>query len=206
MSASSEVRLQRLQAFRAKPKYVADALYTGVHDPVVRLRFTARLDALASELEPLTQAPDPKPALLRAFERAWPTFEMADTEDRERTLGYFEELMAVFGVESSDGLLNRLMYGFDPKQPADTRNQQAWAAMTESERTMATKLMTLTASAAEAELRRRLGPPAVTLPDTMGWALDDRLQSIIQISRVGRKARLVWVFRGQLWATELREP
>ena len=36
-----------------------------------------------------------------------------DTEDRERVCSYFEELMDIVGLESSDGLLNDFMYGFD---------------------------------------------------------------------------------------------
>jgi hypothetical protein len=37
-----------------------------------------------------------------------------DTEDRERVCHYFEELMDIVGLESSDGHLNNFMYGFDP--------------------------------------------------------------------------------------------
>ena len=37
-----------------------------------------------------------------------------DTEDRERVCTYFEELMDIVGLESSNGQLNKFMYGFDP--------------------------------------------------------------------------------------------
>jgi hypothetical protein len=37
-----------------------------------------------------------------------------DTEDRERVCVYFEELMDIVGLESSNGQLNMFMYGFDP--------------------------------------------------------------------------------------------
>lgn len=205
-TTSAAARLQQLQAFRARPKYVPDALYTGVPDAALRERFVARLDELAADLEPLAATPDPKPGLLRAFERGWPTFELADTEDREHTLGYFEELMGIFGVASSDGLLNQLINGFDPTLPADTRNQQAWAAMTDAERTIAEQLQGLSGAAAEAELRRRLGPPPVDVAGTVGWSLDGSLQNLLSISRDGRVARLIWMFRGQLWSRELPAP
>ena len=39
-----------------------------------------------------------------------------DTEDRERVCTYFEELMDIVGLESSNGQLNRFMYGFDPNE------------------------------------------------------------------------------------------
>jgi hypothetical protein len=37
-----------------------------------------------------------------------------DTEDRETVCHYFEELMDCVGLQSSNGLLNNWMYGFDP--------------------------------------------------------------------------------------------
>ncbi|NOU62328.1 DUF4844 domain-containing protein, partial [Marinifilum caeruleilacunae] len=37
-------------------------------------------------------------------------------EDRERICCYFEELMDIVGLESSDGQLNDFMYGFNPSE------------------------------------------------------------------------------------------
>ena len=42
-----------------------------------------------------------------------------DTDEKERVCLYFEELMDIIGMESSEGLLNHFMYGFDPNQPID---------------------------------------------------------------------------------------
>ena len=39
-----------------------------------------------------------------------------DTEDRERVCSYFEELMNIVKLESSEGQLNKFMYGFDPSE------------------------------------------------------------------------------------------
>ena len=39
-----------------------------------------------------------------------------DTEDRERVSTYFEELMDIVGLQSSDGKLNQFIYGFDPNE------------------------------------------------------------------------------------------
>ena len=38
-----------------------------------------------------------------------------DTEDREKICNYIEELMDIVHLESSNGQLNKFMYGFDPK-------------------------------------------------------------------------------------------
>ena len=40
-------------------------------------------------------------------------FTEPDTEERERFCGYLEEIMDIVGIESSDGLLNGWLYGFD---------------------------------------------------------------------------------------------
>lgn len=42
-----------------------------------------------------------------------------DTEDRERVCLYFEELMDIVGLESSNGQLNKFLYGFDPTELMD---------------------------------------------------------------------------------------
>ena len=39
-----------------------------------------------------------------------------NTEDRERVCSYFEELMDIVGLESSNGQLNKFMYEFDPNE------------------------------------------------------------------------------------------
>tara|TARA_A200000113_G_C8649533_1_gene285344 strand:- start:101 stop:340 length:240 start_codon:yes stop_codon:yes gene_type:complete len=37
-----------------------------------------------------------------------------DSEDRERILLYFQEIMDIVGLKSSNGQLNNFYYGFDP--------------------------------------------------------------------------------------------
>jgi hypothetical protein len=39
-----------------------------------------------------------------------------DTEDKERVCTYFEELMDIVELDSSNGQLNEFLYGFDPNQ------------------------------------------------------------------------------------------
>lgn len=36
-----------------------------------------------------------------------------DTEDRERLCMYYEEIMDIINLESSNGIINRWLYGFD---------------------------------------------------------------------------------------------
>lgn len=203
MTAASIKRIDALRAFTARPKFIAAGSYTGVRDPAQRQRFHGRMNQLAGELESLAAARDPKPALLRSFERAWPTFELADTEDREAALGYFEELMAVFGVDSSDGLLNRLAYGFDPSLSPEARQQAALAAMTQEERALVTQFERLTQANAVAELRRLLGKPQIEQGAAMAWLRGGDPGNLISLGRANDTWMLTWVIRGQLWGRAL---
>lgn len=67
----------------------------------------ALIDTLAAHV---LQSPI-KGYVLDEFEKTYAFFEEADTEDRERVLSYFEDIMDAVGMESSDGTLNRLLYG-----------------------------------------------------------------------------------------------
>jgi len=40
--------------------------------------------------------------------------DLLDTEDMERVCEYYEEIMDIAGIESSEGILNNWLYGFDP--------------------------------------------------------------------------------------------
>lgn len=53
-----------------------------------------------------------KSVVLAAFANALNSFpHETDTEDREEFLSYFETVMDILGIESSDGLLMKWMYG-----------------------------------------------------------------------------------------------
>lgn len=202
-------RLQALQAFIAQPKFGDDgALYTGVLDPAERQRFSDAMNALAEALVALAPEPEPKAALLSAFEKHWAEhgFEWADTEDRERALGYYEALMDVFGVSSSDGLLSRLMHGFDPEQTPADRNSAAWAAMSDSERALAGVLQRSTRAEALALLVQTFGPPPLEASGMSAWMLDAHGANTIGITDRSGAAILVWTVRSHIWSTELPHP
>jgi hypothetical protein len=63
----------------------------------------------------LPEAPR-KSYVLSEFLEMLKAFEHEDTEEREQACTYCERVMNVLGIESSDGLLNTWLYGFDPEQ------------------------------------------------------------------------------------------
>lgn len=203
MTSAQQARFDALRAFIARPKFTPTDRYTGVHDLAERQRFNDQMNQLARELEAVVMSADAKAALLRAFEGAWPTFEMADTEDREVALEYFEELMSLFGVESSDGLLNRLAYGFDTQLSPDARQQAALAVMTPEELALVAQFERLNAVNAARELRRLLGAPQVEQPQLMGWMRSEDMKNLISLSQTQGKWVLSWLLRGQLWGLTL---
>ena len=88
-----------------------DGMYTGVFDPGHRAAcdeaFAGLIDVLIRDLP----AKPFKSIVLKQFCRTWKDTPASDTEDREQAILYFEQTMDALGIESSDGLLNRLLYG-----------------------------------------------------------------------------------------------
>lgn len=110
--------MDKFIAFKQKEKFVEDLtiFYPGIADPALRPILTDKINLAADDFYQVSLAQnssekDYHQAMKLAFKR----FEMyLDTEDRERVCHYFEELMELVGLESSGGLLNEFMYGFNP--------------------------------------------------------------------------------------------
>ena len=105
-----------LLALREEKKFVAEDFYPGA--PTEELRVDAEnqinqlIDRLLSGLAPDSR----KSFVLSEFKTSLERFEQTDTEERERFCGYLEQIMDATGIESSDGLLNTWLYGFDPNE------------------------------------------------------------------------------------------
>ncbi len=88
-----------------------DGTYTGVDDRMARAAADAAFADLIDRL--VTELPrnPSKIFLLAEFRRTLSSLALTDTEDRERAAGYCERIMLVVGIKSSDGILNRWLYG-----------------------------------------------------------------------------------------------
>ena len=104
----------QLAGLRSTPKFQEDGLYTGAPIGEIReyaeLAINKMLDRLRSGLPCSPQ----KSFVLSEFLEMLKAFENADTEERERACTYCERVMDLLGIESSDGVLNTWLYGFDP--------------------------------------------------------------------------------------------
>jgi hypothetical protein len=112
--------LAGLAALRAEPKFHArpEWCYPGAPDEAIRLNAERSVNQMLDRLTAALMTSPTKAFVLSEFQRMLNGFEEHDTEEREQACGYCEQVMALLGIERSDGLLNRWLYGFDPNDTA----------------------------------------------------------------------------------------
>lgn len=109
--------------FIQKEKFQEDRAiyYPGISDPVLKPILTDKVNQAAEDFRQASLKTNPtKEDYLNALDKGLSRFSPYtpfDTEDRERVGLYFEELMQIVGLKSSDGRLNKFLYGFDPDRP-----------------------------------------------------------------------------------------
>lgn len=107
--------LAAFEAFKTKEKFTEDraALYPGAATPEIKKQLTERINSTADDFINASRT-DTNDAYQNAIKDGLKRFDdiymNIDTEDRERVCHYFEELMDIAGVESSEGKLNGFMY------------------------------------------------------------------------------------------------
>jgi hypothetical protein len=115
LSVNAET-VAKLRALRDESKFHEDLalVYPGAFDEATRVSLQTRLNALLDRLIAGLPSSPSKEYVLREFQATLPLYEAEDSEDRDRFLTYLEQIMTIVGIESSDGLLNKWRYGFDP--------------------------------------------------------------------------------------------
>ena len=105
--------------FTQKDKFNKDEslFYPGLEDKNIQSNLTKEINKLAKTFESIQSSKNPSSDFyLKAIESSLKAIEKydLDTEDRTRVANYIEELMDIVELESSNGLLNNYVYGFDP--------------------------------------------------------------------------------------------
>ncbi len=113
--------MDKFETFKNKNKFSQDTtmFYPGIADQTLKPTLTEKINLAADDFKKIAtsdkaSAKDYQDKIKIGLERFSDVYLSLDTEDRERVCHYFEELMDIVGLESSDGLLNNFMYGFDP--------------------------------------------------------------------------------------------
>jgi len=113
--------LKKLENFKLKNKFKVEKsapFYQGLSVPAIQPKMNALLNKVADDFV-ATLKTHPKDKnfqqnIKTGLKRFDALYLDLDTEDREKTCLYFEELMDCVGLASSGGQLNMWMYGFDP--------------------------------------------------------------------------------------------
>jgi Domain of unknown function (DUF4844) len=127
----THVTFAKLAELQDRPKYVElpGTLYNGLRPELARLLAERQINALINRLREGLASNPSKKFVLGEFAKTMTEFEPIDTEDREQLLRYLEDIMDILSIASSDGLLNRWMYGPILGPPADKTPQAETGAV-----------------------------------------------------------------------------
>lgn len=204
-------RRQALDRFIEKKKFVKEPFYLVDLDEADRLQYESWVNQLARSLRKLPPSRQTKSVVLGMFKPVMKKFDIAEYEDQERFLGYLEELMEIFGIKSSDGLLSTWYHGHDMTEEIkahealmQARNAHALAAMTPDERALLERLQDMTKANAEETLRSLLGAPNFETDIGPMWSLTtpDSVSSLGLVKRWGA-IMFIWQFREQTYSRRL---
>ncbi|WP_247649233.1 DUF4844 domain-containing protein [Lutibacter sp. B1] len=112
---------EKFMEFISKKKFVQEGYYSGIADEKMRPIFTEKINSVASDFKSVAKSENPtdkkyQEKIKIGLSKFADVYMELDTEDRERVCTYIEELMDIVGLESSNGQLNKFMYGFDPNE------------------------------------------------------------------------------------------
>ena len=197
-SSAAEDRRQALDRFIAKKKFVNEPFYRVDLKEADRLRYEAWVNRLARDLRKLPPSRQTKPVVLGLFKPVMKKFDSAEGEDQDRFVGYLEELMDIFGIESSDGLLSSWRHGADTSGLLEARNAQAVAAMTPDERVLLERLQGIHKANAEETPRSLFGAPVFEDEGSKMWSVTaaDRSSTLGLLERWGALT-LLWQANGR---------
>ncbi|MDO7849422.1 DUF4844 domain-containing protein [Hymenobacter sp. M29] len=105
--------VSQLQAFKTQAKFDADSMYTGAWPAEIRPVLNAVLNQSADAFIRITAAQPTQEQYLQALAAGLAQIDAdeLDTEDRERVATKYQELMDIVGLPSSEGQLNKFVYG-----------------------------------------------------------------------------------------------
>ena len=113
--------IHELEKFKQKLKFgkqTKPTFYSGLSKPILQPKLTDLLNNSADDFKKTAQTNRTENNFQADIKTGINRFNIyyldLDTEDRERICSYYEELMDCVGLESSGGVLNTWMYGFDP--------------------------------------------------------------------------------------------
>ncbi len=113
---SNSIVIQQLEKFKAQDHFAGDGqLYTGVQEPALAISLNRKVADTAQAFIALYQQKNEptKAELLQVLANGISQIDpdKLDTEDREQVATTFESFLDIVGLESSEGILNKWVYG-----------------------------------------------------------------------------------------------
>jgi hypothetical protein len=106
--------LAELASLRGEAKFHAHDFYPGATNEADRLEAEATVNKMLDRIVVGLPKKPRKAFVLAEFQTMLDSYQSPETEEREEICRYCERVMSVLGIERSDGLLNRWLFGFDP--------------------------------------------------------------------------------------------
>ncbi len=110
--------IQNLEELQNKDNFgPTNFLYTGVQDEELKKSLSIQFAQVIDKFKAASKSNAPESDLLDLLKGTISSFDRntLDTEDAENLALNFEKIMDCIGLESSEGILNEWMYGFDPE-------------------------------------------------------------------------------------------
>ncbi|CAL2113329.1 DUF4844 domain-containing protein [Tenacibaculum sp. 190130A14a] len=109
---------EKFTEFIVKKKFYAENHSPNISYEKLRPILTKKINEVANDFKQIAESENPTDKKYQEAIRIgllkFPEIELGyDSEDRERILLYFQEIMDIVGLKSSNGQLNNFYYGFD---------------------------------------------------------------------------------------------
>ncbi len=191
-------RRDALHRFIARTKFEREFPYPGARNEAERKAFESSVNDLALRLIDRLEGGLLKDDVLNEFKPTLALFEREDSDDKDRMLEYLEDIMDIFEIESSDGMLSNWRYGFNTTTTADVRNAQAVATMSQEEKQILGRLTRMKAASALTSMTEIFGQPTATTPGGATiWIRGAKAETTIGLTKAGGQTTLVWMSEGR---------
>ena len=110
--------LTKLEKLLIEKKFTADEklFYLGAPSEEIRATCEKAMNIVLTALIDTPEAGITEEEFWKLLEKAANVFKQFDSEEMDRGLNYMEQIMEIYGIESSGGRLNNWRYGFDPTE------------------------------------------------------------------------------------------
>jgi hypothetical protein len=110
----SPAQIEQLKQFRSEVKFHPDSktFYPGTRNEVLRLSLENFVNGVIDLIIPTIDQHPQKSSVLSIFKASLLSLDKLDSEEKDQLLHYFNRIMQILGVQSSNELLNVWRYGF----------------------------------------------------------------------------------------------